>query len=188
MAINLTSSTYHTPPDSDFPYGSLIDDPGNGAGTRFNRNSMQDIFTFFQQLMAHAGTAYSGVLDSEYTEHQYYQAYLNAAYEAQQTPVYGGTYQAHATAPIKFRKRGKTVRVKGSTGNSVPGSITTDQIVFTLPAEFRPLEAQYHNGTDSNTGANIAIQIRTNGDVVLKGTLTTFGSASTYMNIAWDVD
>ena len=44
-----------TAPDSDYPLGSLLDRAGLVAGTPLRKETLDDIFQFFSQLMTIAG-------------------------------------------------------------------------------------------------------------------------------------
>lgn len=117
--------------------------------------------------------------------------YLNGTWYDPQTwsggNLYGGTYVNGGASPVKFRKSGlRTVKIKGKMNNSVPLSVSTDEIVFTLPVGYRPLELQ--SFVVGSTSTPVLVEVATTGVITIQGTLTPFGNTSTYLNITFDTD
>lgn len=202
-------------PNSEYPYGRIQDDTSTGAddGTPVNEEVYGDMHQFFAKLMAVAeslgGASYNNEPENAYDGFQSYDALveviefgiavgLNNAYEAQQTPSYSGTFIAHATSPVKYRRTGiyynsvfttKTVRIKGSINNSVPAASSTDDLVFTLPVGYRPAENQLFTvPTLDGTNYNTIVEIKTNGEVRMRGDYIAYANTNTYINISFDVD
>lgn len=102
--------------------------------------------------------------------------------------LYSGTYINGSTSPVKFRKAGyKTVRIKGMTNNSLSAVSSGDENVFTLPVGYRPLEKQSFVVSSASL-TPVIVEISTAGVVKLKGTLTPFETAATFLNISFDID
>ena len=59
---------------SDFPNGYIIDNPGDGSGTKANAKSNNDLQQFFQKIMINAGISANGLQESTTNGFQLVQA------------------------------------------------------------------------------------------------------------------
>lgn len=66
-------------PDGDYPYGRIMDNPGNNTGTPFNESLYGDIQQFFERMFALSGIVANGFPDNVYTGFQLYKALLISA-------------------------------------------------------------------------------------------------------------
>ena len=74
MSVGIQNFPNINPPDSDYPSGSIKDDTGANDGTPIDQETNGDIQEFFAKLMRLAGITPNGLLDNEYTGHQYIDA------------------------------------------------------------------------------------------------------------------
>ena len=110
--------------------------------------------------------------------------------------TYAGTFIDDGTTPLAFRrvKFGKTVRVKGVTNNSVPGSLVGNTVIFTLPAvdavdgmTYRPVSEHLFVVYCVGSGP-VAVRVKTNGDVCIAGDLIASPNVGVSVEISFDVD
>lgn len=192
MAIGIVNKPNTNPPDGEYPYGNVrdISSPGAGDGTPANTLVHGDVHQFFEKLLDAAGVSPNGLFDNEYNGWQLFEAYKVAAYEAWQTPTYSNSYIADGSSPIKFRLKGKTVRLKGTTSHGTPGSVSTNQAVFTLPENCRPIETQIFACTNQDgTPSPAYVQVDTGGVVSIRGDLQTVTNTGVWMcTVVFDID
>lgn len=62
------------PPDSDYPYGDIKDNPGNGTGTPINRETNADLHQFLARMADKAGITLNDLPDNDYTGFQFFEA------------------------------------------------------------------------------------------------------------------
>lgn len=74
MARPIRSLPNTNPPDSDYQFGRLRDNPGDGTGTKVNEAMLGDMKQFFEKLMFDAGIAFNGLPDNSYSGYQLNQA------------------------------------------------------------------------------------------------------------------
>lgn len=74
MAIGIENFSEKDAADSDFPNGSIKNDTGAEDGTPANKETVNDIYMFFDKLMRTAELTANGLFDSEYNGYQYMQA------------------------------------------------------------------------------------------------------------------
>ena len=137
--------------------------------------------------MAEAGITANQLPDNDYNGWQLYEAYTLAQFEAKQVPTFAGTY-GDSSSPIRFRRNGRRVVVRGKTFNSTPATISIASQVMTLPEGYRPLEEQWFAGMDEGTGNAIPIEVRVDGTVYARGDLASFGNGNLFMNMVFDLD
>lgn len=66
-------------PDGDYPYGRIVDNPGNNTGTPFNESLYGDIQQFFERMFALSGYVANGFPDNVYSGFQLYDAFQRTA-------------------------------------------------------------------------------------------------------------
>jgi hypothetical protein len=72
MARILENKTNVDPPDSDYPYGKIRDNPGNQTGTPINELVYGDMHQFFARLLdKQAGSAMADVVPNDLPENDY---------------------------------------------------------------------------------------------------------------------
>jgi len=74
MAIGLQNYPNITPPNSDYLYGRIKDNPGDGSGTPVNAKVCGDMHEFLAKLMGLADITPNGLPENEYSGHQYIEA------------------------------------------------------------------------------------------------------------------
>lgn len=105
----------------------------------------------------------------------------------QRAPSYAGSFIADPGSPIKYRRKNRTLRIKGTTHYSVPAGIGGNITLFTLPVGFRPLETQSFPSTDVIGGTIGAVQITSAGVVSLRADKYAMTSEN-FINISIDLD
>lgn len=86
------------PPDGDYIYGRIKDNPGNNTGTPFNESLYGDIQQFFERMFDKSGIVANGLPDQSYTGFQLYDAFIRTA-----RPYYSYTVflvQTSTSAPV----------------------------------------------------------------------------------------
>lgn len=76
MAIGIENTDNTDLPDSDYPYGKVRDNPGDGSGTPANTKTLGDFHQFFARLLDKAGIVANGLPDNDYSGFQYFEALL----------------------------------------------------------------------------------------------------------------
>lgn len=79
MATGIENYPNIEPADSDYPDGSIRDNPGDYTGTPFNRLVYDDIHQVFAKLLRLAGITASGLPENEYSGFQYIEALKQVA-------------------------------------------------------------------------------------------------------------
>lgn len=80
---SLANKTNVEPPDSDYPYGRIKDNPGNNTGTPINEQVYGDFHQFFERMMAkQLGSPLGDIVpnelpDSDYSGFQLFEALEN---------------------------------------------------------------------------------------------------------------
>lgn len=74
MGRILANLTNVDPPDSDYPYGRVRDNPGNNTGTPVNEESWGDTHQFLARLAAKAGVVLNDLPENEYSGFQFQEA------------------------------------------------------------------------------------------------------------------
>jgi len=70
----LATKTNVNAPDSDYPFGRIRNNPGNGTGTPVNELLYGDMHQFFEKLMDAAGITANGLPDNDYSGFQLFEA------------------------------------------------------------------------------------------------------------------
>jgi hypothetical protein len=70
----LVDKTNVQAPDSDYPFGRIKDNPGNGTGTPVNELVYGDIHQFFEKMMHESGITPNGLPENDYSGFQLFQA------------------------------------------------------------------------------------------------------------------
>jgi hypothetical protein len=83
---------------SDFPYGFIKDNPGDGTGTKANNKSWNDLYQFFMKIMIAAGISPNGQQDSTTNGFQLVQA-LNKLIN-QEPAAMAAAFGAATTTPV----------------------------------------------------------------------------------------
>lgn len=73
---SLANKTNVVPPDADYPFGRIKDNPGNNTGTPINELVYGDFHQFFEKLMAESGITPNELPDNEYSGFQLYEALI----------------------------------------------------------------------------------------------------------------
>lgn len=92
------------------------------------------------------------------------------------TPTYSGTYIADVSNPVQYRKnlRDNSISLRGLTDNSVPGSVTSEDVIFVLPTGYRPSEEILRPVVCAGGSAVVgAVRVKVNGEVCLAGDIFT---------------
>lgn len=63
-------------PDTDYPYGQILDNTGTGNGTDMNRNTFGDMFQFFAKMMDYSGTTYNHLPDNAHSGFQFFNSLI----------------------------------------------------------------------------------------------------------------
>jgi hypothetical protein len=74
--IPLVDKQNATAPDSDYPFGNIKDNPGNGTGTPVNKEVYADFHQFFEKMFSESGIVANGLPDNEYNGFQLFWALL----------------------------------------------------------------------------------------------------------------
>lgn len=74
MAIALENKSNVDPPDSDYPYGRIRNNPGNNTGTPVNEQVYGDFHQFFARMLDQADVVANGLPDNDYSGFQYFEA------------------------------------------------------------------------------------------------------------------
>lgn len=90
MARSLQNKTNVDAPDSDYPYGRIRNNPGDGSGTPVNEAVYGDFHQFFERLMAAAGVVHNELPDNDYSGFQYFEALLKLFPDTLQFIIDGG--------------------------------------------------------------------------------------------------
>ena len=77
MAIKLQNKTNVEAPSANYPYGRIVDDPGDGTGTPVDVQVYGDFHQFFARLLASGAVGANGLPDNLYDGFQYYQSLWN---------------------------------------------------------------------------------------------------------------
>lgn len=78
----LANKTNVAPPDDDYPFGRIKDNPGNNTGTPINEEVYGDFHQFFEKLMAEGLVTPNDLPDNDYSGFQLYEAFEKAARKA----------------------------------------------------------------------------------------------------------
>lgn len=175
-------------PDSEYIYGRIRDWTSGVAGTPVNEALYGDIHQFIARMMQLSGLTPNGLPDNDYNGFQIFEAYKIAMYEDFETPTYSGSYQDDGSSPIRYRRKGKTIRIKGRTGHATGGSTSVSEQLFTLPTGYRPKENQIFTVPDVSLNNAAFVEVRTSGQIRLRGDLIAFVRDALYINIAFDID
>jgi hypothetical protein len=93
------------------------------------------------------------------------------AVTAYQVPTLVNSFVTGSPDPFLYRQQGGCIKFKGRITNSSPTFDTTDIIITTLAAGYRPATAKYQQVIDIFGGIIAIIQIATTGIVTLKRTI-----------------
>lgn len=117
-------------PDSDFIYGRIRNNPGNGTGTPFNEELYGDIHQFFERMFAKSGLTANGVADSEYTGFQLFEAYKQAYFKTYSATISQGAGAAPVATVIE-NTLGTIVWSRSSAGlyvGTLTGAFTSGKV------------------------------------------------------------
>jgi len=74
MAIGIQNQSNITPPDSDYPNGSIKDNPGDNSGTPYNKRVYDDTHQTWAKWLRMCNITASGLPENEYSGFQYTKA------------------------------------------------------------------------------------------------------------------
>lgn len=74
MARSIRKNTNVRPPDSDYTFGAVRDNPGDNTGTRVNERMIGDQMQFFEKLMFDSGLSFNELPENAYSGFQFNQA------------------------------------------------------------------------------------------------------------------
>lgn len=190
MARSILQLTNVDPADSDYPRGRVRNNPGDNSGTPVNEALLGDMAQFFQQIMDEAGITPNQLPDNEYSGWQLFEAYKVAMFGGWELPsTYVNDYIAGGSNPVKYRKVGKTIKLKGKTDNNTPAGVISSQNVFTLPIGYRPAETQLFTvAVEDGSNPVVVIEITSAGVVKVRGDLVPVANDACYLNLSFDID
>lgn len=175
-------------PDSEYIYGRIRDRSATIEGTPVDEALYGDIHQYIARMMQLSGITPNELPDNDYNGFQIFEAYKIAMYESWQTPSYSGTFQDDGSSPIRYRRKGKTIRIKGTTDNSVLASIVGDTPIFTLPVGYRPLETQIFTTLETTSPGVAYIQVTSAGVVSIRADLRNHPNTTVWVNLSFDID
>jgi hypothetical protein len=88
--IRLVDKPNTTPPDDDYPFGNIKDNPGNRTGTPLNKLVHADFHQFFEKMFDQSGLVANGLPDNDYNGFQLFEALLavtNGGYRVKVIPI-----------------------------------------------------------------------------------------------------
>lgn len=174
---------------SDFPYGNVRDNPGDNSGTPLNKAVLADHHQFYERMFELSGITANNLPDNATNGFQLFEAFL-ASVGPDQTPTYAGSYIANGTYPIKFRKvTGRKVQIRGRSNNSTPGNISADELMFTLPAAYRPVYFKDFQVFISSNNTYGRVRIETDGTVkIIYNAGSAIDRTHVHLNIEFTLD
>jgi hypothetical protein len=90
------------------------------------------------------------------------------------TPALTSPYVS-GSSTVQYRQQGGMVKIKGNITGPVT-NITTDVVLFTLPASYRPTDTKYFSVVNIYTGTTGIVRINNTGNVTIMGTLKNIPS------------
>jgi hypothetical protein len=88
MAIKLENKTNVQSPDSDYPYGRIKDNPGDGTGTPVNELVYGDFHQFLSRLFDKSRLTYNNLPDNDYSGFQFFEALEEAIFKFKEIVFY----------------------------------------------------------------------------------------------------
>ncbi len=191
MARNLANQTNVNPPSADFPSGRIRDDTGAGDGTPVDEALYGDIHQFFMKLARENGVVFNNLPESNFNTYQLYQALVNeietriGSDSSWISFALGGNWQEVVQSRYRLTKEDR-LELRGQLRKN-PGPATSGEIIFTLPAGFRPsVLKRIVVGPGSIAGGTNFIDIGTSGQVALSEMGVAFGQNLTNDTIFLD--
>lgn len=98
MAIGLENNPNTTPPDADYPFGNIKDNPGNNTGTPLNTFVHADFHQFFRKLLSAVSIIPNGLAENVTNTYQYFLALIANIRATFATETDRGTAEIATTA------------------------------------------------------------------------------------------